>query len=70
MGLHSVAFLPAHWMRSKPRDGEKGNAMMQTNTVDELQELVDLGIIVLTPPQVSALKKKKKKNLKLTSIDM
>jgi hypothetical protein len=47
------AFLPAHYCRQKPRDGTRGNALMQTESVDILNDLIDRRLLATVPSEDS-----------------
>ena len=50
LGIASTGFLPASYARRKPSDDSRGNALMETEQLEELTALVDGGRITLVPP--------------------
>jgi hypothetical protein len=44
-----VAFIPASYIRSKPKDGSRGNGKMETDDITKLQDLVTTNILSIVP---------------------
>lgn len=52
-GIEVVAFIPASYILTKPYDGNRQNAKMQTDEHDILMEYVEKKILTLVPPKES-----------------
>jgi hypothetical protein len=49
LGIQVRAFLPAHIVKSKPRDGTRGNGNMETEDSEIIQQLVSEALLTVVP---------------------
>lgn len=49
-GIDVKAFLPAYYLKQKPKDGRNGNVMMKTNELEQLELLMADGVLIPVPP--------------------